>query len=108
MSPDSPGWYPDPDHPGRQRWWDGTYWRGEGAAVGPASESTPDSFAVAALITALLMIPVAPIWFGVRARTRIRESAGTRDGEGIALLSIVIGAVETAGVAVLVVALVAA
>ena len=100
----APGWYPDPDRPGLQRRWDGSQWRGEGAAVGPASESTPDAFAIASLVTALLVIPVVPIWFGLRARTRIRESGGTRDGYGIALIGVVVGAIDTAAaiVAVLV------
>jgi resuscitation-promoting factor RpfB len=102
-----PGWYPDPDRPGQQRWWDGEHWRGEGAAVGPPGESTPDSYALASLVTALLVIPVVPIWLGLRARTRIRESGGTRDGLGIALIGIVFGIVETVALAVLLVALLA-
>jgi hypothetical protein len=102
-----PGWYPDPDRPGLQRWWDGSQWRGEGAAVGPPGDSAPDAFALASLVTALLFIPVAPIWLGVRARKRIRESGGTRDGLGIALIGIVFGIVETAALAVLLVALLA-
>jgi hypothetical protein len=93
-----PGWYPDPDHPGRQRWWDGSQWRGQGAAVGPPTESTPDSFAIASLVTALLVIPFVPIWFGLRARRRIRESNGTRDGYGIAQIGVVVGVIETLAV----------
>ncbi len=103
-APDGPGWYPDPDHPGVKRWWDGSQWRAHGAAVGPPSESTPDSYAIASLVTALLVIPVAPIWLGVRARTRIRESGGTRDGMGIAAIGIAFGIVETAALAALLVA----
>jgi F0F1-type ATP synthase membrane subunit c/vacuolar-type H+-ATPase subunit K len=70
-------------------------------------QATPDSFAVAAFVSALLAIPIAPIWFGLRARTRIRESGGTRDGMGVATIGIVIGIVETAGLVALVVALLA-
>jgi hypothetical protein len=99
-----PGWYPDPARPGQQRWWDGTQWRGEGAAVGPPGESTPDSYAIASLVTALLVIPVAPIWLGIRARARIRESGGTRDGVGIAAIGIAFGVVETIALAALLVA----
>jgi hypothetical protein len=101
MSPDSRGWYPDPDHPGQMRWWDGSEWSGRGAAVGPPTESTPDSYAVASFIAALLVIPVVPIWLGLRARTRIRESRGTRDGVGIATLGVAMGAIETAALAAL-------
>ena len=94
-----PGWYADPDNPGLRRWWDGAQWRGRGAAVGPDGPP-PDSFAVASLVSALLFIPVAPIWFGVRARTRIRESAGARDGMGLAALGVGLGAAELLGAAV--------
>lgn len=95
-----PGWYPDPDRPGQQRWWDGSQWRGQGAAVGPASESTPDAFAIASIVTALLFIPVVPVWFGFRAQKRIRESGGTRDGYGIALIGIALGLIELVGLLV--------
>ena len=89
------------------RWWDGREWRARGAAVGPPGDSTPDSYAIASLATALLVIPLAPIWFGVRARTRIRESGGTRDGLGIAAIGIAFGIVETIALAALLVALLA-
>ena len=88
------GWYPDPERPGLMRWWDGTRWSGQGAAVGPASDSTPDSFAIAAFVTALLGLPIAPIYLGVRARTRIRNSNGTRDGNGLAIAGIALGLIE--------------
>jgi hypothetical protein len=88
---DPPGWYDDPDHPGLRRWWDGTSWRAQGAAVGPEGPP-PDSFAVAGL--------VAAFWFGLRARKRIRESGGERAGDGAALLAIGFGAVQLVAFAV--------
>jgi len=83
-----------------QRWWDGSQWRGEGAAVGPPSSSTPDGFAVASFVTALLFIPFVPVYLGLRARTRIRESGGTKDGYGLAMLGVGLGLVQIAAAAV--------
>jgi uncharacterized protein len=35
-----PGWYPDPERPGSQRWWDGTNWTSHVQAAGPAPGTT--------------------------------------------------------------------
>jgi hypothetical protein len=97
-----PGWYPDPDHPGQMRWWDGSRWSAQAAAVGPPHESTPDSFAIAAFVTGLLGVPLAPIYLGLRARTRILNSGGTRDGMGLAMAGLVLGLLEAGALVVLV------
>jgi hypothetical protein len=96
-----PGWYPDPEHPGQMRWWDGTHWRAQAAAVGPARESEPDSFAIASLVTGLLGLPIAPVYLALRARKRIRESGGTKDGEGLALVGLCLGLFELAVIGVI-------
>lgn len=95
---DVPGWYEDPDQPGLRRWWDGRQWRGQGAAVGPEGPP-PDSYALAALVGAFLFIPIAPIWFGLRARTRIRESGGERAGMGVALFAIAFSVLQVVAAA---------
>ena len=96
------GWYPDPERPGIMRWWDGTRWSGEGAAVGPPRESTPDSFAIAAFVTALLGLPIAPVYLGLRSRARIRDSGGRLDGTGLAIVGIALGLFELGTIVVLI------
>jgi hypothetical protein len=50
------------------------------------------------------VIPIVPIYFALRARTRIRESGGTRDGNGLAMLGLAVGVAElVAGLALLLV-----
>jgi hypothetical protein len=92
-APGSPGWYPHPDQPGQMCWWDGTQWSGQAAAVGPPGPE-PDAFAIAAFVTALLGLPVAPIYLALRARKRIRESGGRKDGNGLALVGLSLGLIE--------------
>jgi hypothetical protein len=91
--PTPPGWYPDPAQPGTVRWWDGIQW---GPAQQPVHVGGTDSYAIASLITAVVGIPILPIWLGYRARRNIRESGGLKTGDGLALAGIIIGWVQIA------------
>jgi hypothetical protein len=94
-----PGWYPDPGGSGGSRWWDGEKWA-QSAAPGPGAVGAPvaetDGYAIASLVLAVLGIPILPIIFGYSARRRIRESGGTKQGDGLALAGIVIGWITVA------------
>lgn len=77
------------------RWWDGERWGASGPAAAYRAPET-EGLALASLITAVLGIPVVPIVLGVMARNRIREAAGAKDGDGLAIAGIIIGAVSLA------------
>jgi hypothetical protein len=82
MSNPMPGWYPDPEAPERQRFWDGTKWTearaypvagADGAAApagaAPAGAPVPDEkrksnpWIVIALIAVLVALLFAAAWF---------------------------------------------
>ena len=94
-----PGWYPDPERPGRSRWWDGHEWSDARAAAvpqGPAQDGRVDGYAVASLLSALLFFPIVPIVLGFVARRRIARAQGTLTGDALALGGIGIGFVVLA------------
>ena len=91
----APGWYPDPMRPGTLRWWDGSQWSEHFApAPAPYFVRETDGYAIASVIAGVLGVPILPIILGVVARNRIRESGGTKDGNGLAIAGIVLGAVQ--------------
>jgi len=56
FTPAAPGWYPDPEQPGQQRYWDGTQWVGTPAPVAPAqppATTNPRQWAMWAHLSAL-------------------------------------------------------
>jgi uncharacterized protein len=72
-APPPPGWYPDPQKPGGQRWWDGTAWTAnvsEPAAATPATaapgevSSESRNWAVIAHLSAIAAMLVALAFLG--------------------------------------------
>lgn len=75
MSDPIPGWYPDPEEPSRQRFWDGTQWteaRAYPMAAGPDGapvvEAAPSGSRnvngkVLALVIAVAVLAAILVWF---------------------------------------------
>jgi hypothetical protein len=100
-----PGWYPDPSSGGATRWWDGVRWGIYAQPPVPVRQT--EGLAIAALITGLLGIPIAPIVLGHMARSRIRDAGGLKDGDGLAIAGLVLGYAYLALIVIVVVAVVA-
>lgn len=65
-----------------------------------------NSMAVAALITAILFIPIVPLVLGYISRREIDRSGGTQEGRGMALAGIILGWINLALVALVILAVV--
>lgn len=79
------------------------------ATPSPTPSATPqtNSMAVAALITSILFIPIAPIILGHMAKKEIDDSEGRQTGRGMAITGLILGLIETVFLILLVVAVVA-
>ena len=105
------GYYPDPETPDVQRWWDGAQWA---TPPPPPPSATPlpilapskpdtNTFAIASLILGLTWIwfvgSVLAVIFGHVAIAQIKASGGREGGRGLAIVGLIVGYI---GVAILV------
>ena len=115
-----PGYYPDPDNPAVQRWWDGSAWAvppSSGARLpdgsrpeGTAADRPPTNvFALASLAFGLAWIAfvgsILAVVFGHVAVAQIQRSGGREAGRGLAIAGLIVGYIGVGILGVLVLAL---
>lgn len=60
----APGWFPNPDHPGLLRYWDGERWTEHTAPAAPAVVSAgPSTMTIARGVALGLIVVIAAIFF---------------------------------------------
>lgn len=117
------GYYPDPDDPSVQRWWDGHRWatpatRGDtGPSALPSQAPTralptrTNPLAVWSLVLGLLWIgflgSITAVVLGHIATARIEAAGGAERGRGLAIAGMIVGYVGVGMLAVLLLAFVA-
>jgi hypothetical protein len=99
----APGWYPDPEAPGGQRYWDGSAWtdhRSPGTAVQVAPVAVAphvptNGKAIAAMVLGIVWMcgigSILALVFGYGAKNEIDAAQGTQGGRGMAVAGIVLG-----------------
>jgi hypothetical protein len=98
-----PGWYPDPQQPNTQRYWNGEAWTPQTAPLHPPAR--PNRVATAALVLGIIGIVLIPIPFfigfvfgGIPGLLAVilgivglGRSASARSGFGSALAGLILG-----------------
>jgi resuscitation-promoting factor RpfB len=77
-APASPaGWYPDPEQPGTQRYWDGNAWTDQRAPAAPAppEDKGAGALVVAGYVTAVLL-PIVGFVLGIVLLVRRQTAHG--------------------------------
>ena len=98
------GYYPDPQNPAVERWWDGTAWAAspEMPAVyvaprveEPVGPPRNNQFAMASMVLAISWVffigSILGVIFGHLAMQQIAESEGREVGRGNAMIGLIVG-----------------
>jgi hypothetical protein len=90
-----PGWYPDPQDPYTQRYWDGTQWTENRSPVAQQAGPPTNGKATASLVLGIVFLcgigSILALVFGHQAKNEIQASNGTQGGEGMATAGIILG-----------------
>ena len=101
------GWYPDPESPGKQRWWSGIGWAAPSDPYGPRPPRPKNSAATAGFVLALIgvfvglagVIPLIGLIFGIIGLQRsatIIDADGRPVGRAFSTTAIVLGVIGIA------------
>ena len=103
-----PGWYPDPNDPTTNRYWDGAKWTDSRAPRAATTQSKTSGMAIASLVLGLVWAygigSILAIVFGFIAKKNIREAGGMETGGGMATAGIVLGIIGVVAVVIIIIA----
>jgi hypothetical protein len=76
FTPGTPaGWYPDPQVPGQQRYWDGSAWGDVAPGLSPAAAPQTSTNAVVGLVLAIVSWVICPLIAAIAALVLARSSS---------------------------------